>query len=83
VIDPSDSGCELDGVNYHRVMMDGIHAGFASVPLMINDHGKTYRTKTLAGSFEIKSKLKEIENLCEKKRMWATRTLKSSPSQRW
>ena len=45
-----NAGYELDGVCFHRVKTDDIPSGFASVPVKVNDHGKLYYTKMLAGS---------------------------------
>lgn len=48
-----NAGCELDGVLYHRVDTEDIPAGFASVPVMVNDNGVVYETKMVAGSLGI------------------------------
>lgn len=40
----------LDGVTYHTVDTKKIPNGYASVPVKIDDNGKEYRTKMVAGS---------------------------------
>ena len=47
------AGAELDGVLFHRVDTDCIPAGHASVPVKVDDNGKIYNTKMLAGSVGI------------------------------
>ncbi|OAL53061.1 hypothetical protein IQ07DRAFT_350920 [Pyrenochaeta sp. DS3sAY3a] len=50
---PSRPGCELDGVKYHRIDISDVPAGYASVPVTVDDNGEIYHTKMLAGSFGI------------------------------
>ncbi|CAN9265040.1 unnamed protein product [Alternaria alternata] len=45
---------ELDGVSYHDVDISNIPNGFASVPVLVDDNGKEYKTKMIAGSLGIK-----------------------------
>lgn len=45
---------ELDGVSYHEVDISDIPNGFASVPVLVDDNGKEYKTKMIAGSLGIK-----------------------------
>jgi hypothetical protein len=45
---------ELDGVSYHDVDISDIPNGFASVPVLVDDNGKEYKTKMIAGSLGIK-----------------------------
>jgi hypothetical protein len=44
----------LDGVSYHDVDISDIPNGFASVPVLVDDNGKEYKTKMIAGSLGIK-----------------------------
>lgn len=48
-----DYSLEFEGAKYHQVDTDDIPAGFASVPVTVNDNGKKYKTKMVAGSFGI------------------------------
>lgn len=50
-----DTGCKLDGVAFHRVETDDIPAGYASVPVKLNDNGKEYDTMMLAGMVGIQA----------------------------
>jgi len=45
----------LDGVSYHPVETGDIPNGFASVPVKVDDNGKIYHTKMIAGSFAIQA----------------------------
>ncbi|RAH59395.1 hypothetical protein BO85DRAFT_448294 [Aspergillus piperis CBS 112811] len=47
--DKGISGCELDGVQYHRVDITDIPGAFASVPMKVNDNGTEYETELVAG----------------------------------
>jgi hypothetical protein len=47
------TGCELDGIFYHRVKTNEIPAGFAGVPVEVNDNGTLYETRMVAGSVGI------------------------------
>ena len=49
----SNAGYELDNVLFPRVDTNKIPSGFASVPVKVDDNGKIYRTKMLAGSVGI------------------------------
>ena len=51
-----NAGCELDGMLFHRVDTDKIPSGFASVPVTVNDNGRVYSTKMLAGSVGIQGR---------------------------
>ncbi|KAF4556854.1 Hypothetical protein D9617_1g087360 [Elsinoe fawcettii] len=42
--------CELDGITYYAVKLNDVPSGFASAPVTVNDNGKMYKTKMLAGS---------------------------------
>jgi hypothetical protein len=44
---------EVDGVKYHSVDTGKIPTGFASVPVTVDDNGKEYKTKMVAGSVGI------------------------------
>lgn len=50
-----DTGCELDGVAFHKVEIDDIPAGYASVPVKLDDNGKEYDTMMLAGMVGIQA----------------------------
>jgi hypothetical protein len=50
-----DSGLELDGVRYSQIDIEKIPAGFASVPVKVDDNGTKYNTKMIAGSFGIQA----------------------------
>ncbi|ODM14865.1 hypothetical protein SI65_09617 [Aspergillus cristatus] len=50
-----DTGCELDGVAFHRVETEDIPAGYASVPVKLNDNGMEYDTMMLAGMIGIQA----------------------------
>ncbi|BCR84702.1 DUF4419 domain-containing protein [Aspergillus chevalieri] len=49
------TGCELDGVAFHRVETEDIPAGYASVPVKLNDNGMEYDTMMLAGMIGIQA----------------------------
>lgn len=51
----SNAGCELDGIQYHRIDSDDIPYGFASVPVTVNDNGITHNTKMMAGMVGIQA----------------------------
>ncbi|GAW20520.1 hypothetical protein ANO14919_100260 [Xylariales sp. No.14919] len=42
-------GCDLDGVLFHRVNTEDIPDAFVSVPVTVDDNGKVYKTKMVAG----------------------------------
>ena len=44
-----DVGFELDGMLFHRVDTDDIPAGYASVPVTVDDNGNVLETRMLAG----------------------------------
>ncbi|KAI1412124.1 hypothetical protein F5Y13DRAFT_47664 [Hypoxylon sp. FL1857] len=46
-------GCDLDGVLFHRVNTEDIPNSFVSVPVTVDDNGKEYRTRMVAGSVGI------------------------------
>ena len=46
-------GCELDGVEFHRVGMTQIPSGSSSVPVVVDDNGKMYDTMMVAGSIGV------------------------------
>jgi hypothetical protein len=46
----SNSYYELDDIVYHRVDTNDIPAGFASVPVKVDDNGNVHNTKMAAGS---------------------------------
>lgn len=50
-----DEDLELDGVIYGRTDIKKIPAGFASVPLKVDDNGTEYNTKMTADSFGIQA----------------------------
>ncbi|KAL0573501.1 hypothetical protein V5O48_008454 [Marasmius crinis-equi] len=49
------AGCDIDGVLYHRVNTKNIPAGFASVPVTVNDNGRVFETKMVAGLMGIEA----------------------------
>ncbi|KAL0573382.1 hypothetical protein V5O48_008579 [Marasmius crinis-equi] len=49
------AGCEIDEVLYHRVNTDDIPAGFASVPVKVDDNGHVFETKMVAGLMGIEA----------------------------
>ncbi|KAH9905129.1 hypothetical protein F4778DRAFT_695221 [Xylariomycetidae sp. FL2044] len=51
----TNPGCDLDGVLFHRVDTTDIPAGFASVPVKVDDNGVVYKTKMVAGSMGIRA----------------------------
>jgi hypothetical protein len=51
-----DDDLELDGVKYGMIDIEKIPAGFASVPVKVDDNGTEYNTKMIAGSFGIQAK---------------------------
>lgn len=46
-------GCDLDGTLYHCIESDKIPDGYASVPVKVDDNGRLYQTRMLAGSVGI------------------------------
>lgn len=42
-------GCELDGVKFYQIDIADIPAGFASVPVTVDDNGAVYKTNMIAG----------------------------------
>ncbi|KAF3036067.1 hypothetical protein E8E12_005987 [Didymella heteroderae] len=46
---------ELDGVEYGQIDIENIPAGVASVPVKVDDNGKLYSTKMIAGLFGIQA----------------------------
>ncbi|KAI2999539.1 hypothetical protein CBS147346_7550 [Aspergillus niger] len=48
-MDKGTPGCELDGVQFHRVDFTDIPGAFASVPMKVNDNGTEYETELVAG----------------------------------
>ncbi|KAL0577013.1 hypothetical protein V5O48_004987 [Marasmius crinis-equi] len=49
------AGCEIDEVLYHRVDTDDIPAGFASVPVKVDDNGDVFETNMVAGLMGIEA----------------------------
>ncbi|KAL0563550.1 hypothetical protein V5O48_018516 [Marasmius crinis-equi] len=49
------AGCDVDGVLYHRVDTEKIPAGFASVPVTVDDNGHAFETKMVAGLMGIEA----------------------------
>lgn len=45
----SEDGCYLDGTSYHRVNTDDIPNACVSVPVVVEDNGRTLNTKMVAG----------------------------------
>ncbi|XRM43809.1 hypothetical protein ABZX51_006964 [Aspergillus tubingensis] len=54
-MDKGTPGCELDGVQFHRVDFDDIPGAFASVPMKVNDNGTEYETELVAGVIGIQA----------------------------
>jgi hypothetical protein len=46
-------GCNLDGTLYHKVDTDDIPDGHAAVPVTVDDNGRIYDTRMVAGSVGI------------------------------
>ncbi|KAL8756547.1 MAG: hypothetical protein Q9184_004461 [Pyrenodesmia sp. 2 TL-2023] len=46
-------GCNIDGILYHRVDTNDIPNGYVSVPVTVDDHGRIYKTRMMAGSVGI------------------------------
>jgi hypothetical protein len=51
--DPDEGGCNLDGTLYHRIDIEDIPNGYVSVPVLVDDNGKEFKTKMVAGSVGI------------------------------
>ena len=49
------AGCELDGVLFHRVDTDKIPSGYASVPVLVDENGRQFKTTMVAGSIGIQT----------------------------
>lgn len=49
-------GCELAGVNYHRVDTKDIPSGWASVPVAVGDNKRAIRIRMMAGSVAIEAR---------------------------
>ena len=45
---------EFDASLYHRIEMSNIPSGYASVPIIVDDNGKTHYTRMVAGSVGIR-----------------------------
>lgn len=45
----SENGCHLDGTSYHRVDTKDIPNAYVSVPVVVEDNGRTLNTKMVAG----------------------------------
>ncbi|GLB12572.1 hypothetical protein AtubIFM57258_010256 [Aspergillus tubingensis] len=54
-MDKGTPGCELDGVQFHRVDFDEIPGAFASVPMKVDDNGTEYETELVAGVIGIQA----------------------------
>lgn len=54
-MDKGTPGCELDGVQFHRVDFDDIPGAFASVPMKVDDNGTEYETELVAGVIGIQA----------------------------
>ncbi|KAL8928973.1 MAG: hypothetical protein Q9208_001416 [Pyrenodesmia sp. 3 TL-2023] len=50
---PTSPGCDLDGTLYHRVDTNDIPNGYVSVPVTVDDNGRLYNTRMMAGSVGI------------------------------
>jgi hypothetical protein len=50
---PYSPGCNLDGTLYHKVNTDNIPEGHAAVPVTVDDNGRIYKTRMVAGSVGI------------------------------
>lgn len=50
---PTSPGCNIDGTLYHRVDTNDIPSGYVSVPVTVDDHGRLYKTRMMAGSVGI------------------------------
>ncbi|KAL8846359.1 MAG: hypothetical protein Q9221_008548 [Calogaya cf. arnoldii] len=50
---PTSPGCNIDGTLYHRVDTNDIPNGYVSVPVTVDDYGRIYKTRMLAGSVGI------------------------------
>jgi hypothetical protein len=50
---PRYLGCNLDGTLYHKVNTDNIPDGHAAVPVTVDDNGRLYETRMVAGSVGI------------------------------
>ncbi|KAI4166898.1 MAG: hypothetical protein LQ343_007663 [Gyalolechia ehrenbergii] len=46
-------GCNIDGTLYHRVDTNDIPSGYVSVPVTVDDNGRLYKTRMMAGSVGI------------------------------
>lgn len=49
----ADGGCEIGGAKYSKMDMDNIPAGYASVPVTVDDNGHEIKTRMVAGSVGI------------------------------
>ncbi len=50
---PTSPGCNIDGTLYHRVDTNDIPSGYVSVPVTVDDNGRLYKTRMMAGSMGI------------------------------
>ncbi|KAL1793392.1 hypothetical protein ACET3X_008374 [Alternaria dauci] len=66
---------ELDGVSYHQVDTSDIPSGFASVPVLVDDNGKEYKTKMIAGSLGIKVTSKDDSQAGTEKKLDSLQSL--------
>jgi len=54
LVGPYGRGVELGGVRYHVVDLEDVPQGYAAVPVEVNDNGKIYSTRMVAGSVGIR-----------------------------
>ncbi|KAL8882576.1 MAG: hypothetical protein Q9198_000443 [Flavoplaca austrocitrina] len=50
---PTSPGCNIDGTLYHRVDTNDIPSGYVSAPVTLDDNGRLYKTRMMAGSVGI------------------------------
>lgn len=55
-VDEREYGCVLEDVRYPCIDTDSVPAGFASVPVTVNNNGEIWNTKMVAGSIGIEAK---------------------------
>lgn len=55
-VDEREYGCVLEDVRYPCIDTDSVPAGFASVPVTVDNNGEIWNTKMVAGSIGIEAK---------------------------